>query len=152
MCTGFEMALLGMSAVGTLQSISAARDAAERDAQIQERQAIIDQQRAEEDARRSRERFAKLKGEQRAKFAKGGVTFEGTPAAMLAATAEDEELEALSILHSGRSSAESRRISAASARAEGKAAATTALISGGTSLLTSGIKYQKTGNILGIQS
>ena len=65
---------------------------------------------------------------------------------------ENEELEALSILHSGRSSAESRRISAASARAEGKAAATTALISGGTSLLTSGIKYQKTGNILGIQS
>ena len=147
MCTGMEMALLGMSAVGTMKAASAASDAAERQAQMQERQAIIDQQNAEEDARRTREKFAKLKGQQRAGFAKGGVTFEGTPAAMLAATAEDEELEALTIWHGGKMSAESRSISAASARAEGRAASTGTLISGGTSLLTAGVKHNATGTI-----
>ena len=121
--------------MGSLAGGVAANNAAKTQAAALERQAKMEQMQAEEDARRARAEGEKLKGKQMASFMKGGVTIEGTPEEVLTETAEDIELDALSIIHGGQSRAESHRFSAASKRAEGKSALiSSSLTAGGMGL------------------
>jgi len=142
MCTGGEIAIIAVvvasSAASAGMQMSQAADQADYQEALAAREAQIAMNNAEEQARRSREEYAKIKGQQRAAFAKGGVTFQGTPAEMLARTAEDEELDSLTILHAGKMGYESAVISGRSARFEANQRMTATGVQFGTSLLTKG--------------
>ena len=130
MCDPLTIAMAAFSAVGSIAQ-------ANQQAKMEERQARIEEQAAAENARRTREEFKRLSGEQTAGFLKGGEAIEGTPAEVLARTAEDAELEALSIIHGGQLQAESHRIQAKNIKSTGRMNAIGSLI-GAASPVSSG--------------
>ena len=120
MCTGGEIAIIAVvvasSAASAGMQVSQAADQADYQEALAAREAQIAMNNAEEQSRRSREEYAK----------------------MLARTAEDEELDSLTILHAGKMGYESAVISGRSARFEANQRMTAIGVSTGTSLLTKG--------------
>lgn len=112
------------------------RQIALADAAEAERQAAL----AEADKRKE---AARLEARQRALFAKGGVTFEGTPLLTLAEQAAENEIEALRIRRTGqvqasrfRSEAENLGLQARQFRSASSSARTSGFFGAGTSLLS----------------
>ncbi len=120
---------IGIQVAGTLQAgreaeaqgkSQAAWD--EYNAKLAERQAVETQEAAAEEERKLRKGGARLKARQRVGFAKAGVTFEGSPMAVLEETASELELDALQIRRGGQVGAQELKASAVLSRLKGKSA------------------------------
>ena len=130
MCEPTTLLVIG----GMLFGADQQKKAAEKAAQASERQGANATAIASDNARIQRQKAKSLLARQRVAFAKSGVQMTGTPEEVLAQTAFDEEMNALSILKGGAMDADVARRNAAARRAEGKSAVTSTLISGATTL------------------
>lgn len=127
--TALTTAGIGLGVAGTLQAGREAEAAGrsqrawdEYNAQLAERQAVEEQEAAAVEERKLRKGGARLKARQRVGFAKAGVTFEGSPMAVLEETASEIELDALQIRRGGQVGAQQQRAAAVLSRLKGKSA------------------------------
>jgi len=147
------LALAGAAAgMGALQSLQAGKDAkawSEYNAAVLEREAEMARQNAALEAEQQRKAGERMKGAQRAAFAKAGVDVgSGSPLDVLAETAAETELAVSTIKWAGEQQAR-RAISAAEAsRMKGDAAkrasywgAGTTLLSGASRMASQGANY-----------
>lgn len=120
---------VGVGVAGSLQAGREAEAAGrsqaawdEYNAQLAERQATEEQETAAKEERRFRKGGARLKAKQRVGFAQAGVTFEGSPLAVLEETASELELDALEIRRGGQVGAQQLTAAAVLSRFSGKSA------------------------------
>lgn len=140
--TAFLVASAGMGALGAIQQGNAAQAQAEAAAQAADyNRKMAEQEAAAEEARRRRESSREM-GAIRAGIAKSGVQSAGTPLMVLAQSAEEAEMDALSAKWQGQTSADLYRMEAASARQRGKAAKQAIPFNVGSSLLSSYATYK----------
>ena len=111
MCDPVTIFLLatGASVISDVQNLSEQANIADENARIAE-------EAARKNAAIERKESSRLKAAQRVSFLSSGVTFAGTPEQVLADTAQEEELNALAILHSGQIDAQAHRASAKALR------------------------------------
>lgn len=122
--------------LGLISQGFAAKQQADFQAQIFERDAVLAKQAAEFEETRLREATRKLLGAQQAATGASGATTEGQFLLVQVETAEDAELDALAIRFSGSVAEVRARSSAALSRLQGRAARAAGFIGAGTSLLT----------------
>ena len=127
-------ALIG--ATGAIQSGNAARDAAEFNAQLAEREAVLSREVAAAEAEKQRRRARAVLGRQAAGFAAGGTTFEGSPLLVMSETAAESELDALAIQFAGSTAAVRARSEAAQQRLQGRNLQRGGFFEAGSTLLT----------------
>ena len=133
--TGAEILLIAAIAGGTIATVATVQQgrAAEAQGKFQEQIAIRNAQQAQREAEGRRQAAAelaiqkeregrRLRGRQRALFAKSGVELRGSPLSVLVETAQDIEADRLTILREGALSASSDEFRAGILRAEGSAA------------------------------
>ena len=137
MCEPTTIGMLLVAAAGTKIEKDAIDAAADDQAAASERLARNAERVAAENARIQRQKSRTLLARQRAAFAKGGVRTSGTPEQVLAQTAFDEELTALSILTTGRMDTDAAMRSSAARRKEGRASSRAATIRGVTTAVRS---------------
>lgn len=150
--TGMEPALIAslagtaVSAVGAIQQGNAAKAAADYNAQIAERNAVIArQQGAAAAAKQEREGRIRM-GMARASAGGSGVTLDSF-GDLLQDSAKQEELDRLTILYNADLQAQSGELSAAGERASGAAAQKAGYIGAAGSLLKGGASaYSKMGS------
>ena len=118
MCTGLEFVFLASTAV---TAISARKEFDDR-AAIEDENAELAEAAARQNAEIERREQDRLRAIQRTAFATSGVLTVGTPEEVLAETAREGELDALTILHSGQLDAKSHRDSASALRRKKKGA------------------------------
>lgn len=119
---GAPQAIMAVGAlIASNKKADAAEDAAAEQAAAAEFQGEQEYQVALENAEKRRRTAKALIAKQRVLFAKAGVQSQGTPEEVLAQTAAEEELNALSILSSGQMSAEVAKRNAAARRKDGSA-------------------------------
>lgn len=129
------LASAAMSAVGAISQGQAQQNMANYNAAVAEREAEQAKRAAAFEESANRDQAARLKGLQRAAFAKSGVSQTGTPLLVEADTEMQAEQDALAIRYSG-SIAEARAKSRASLeRQRGKAAKQAGYFGAGASLL-----------------
>lgn len=138
-------ALLGLMAAGTMVSaagqIQAGRSAqamADYNAQVDRNNATAAKQSAKYDADRMRENTRKLLSTQRARFAKGGVAFEGTPLLVMEQTARDAAMDASAIEYEGAVKAGGYESAATMSQYEGRTARQASTTRAFSTLLTGG--------------
>jgi len=95
----------GLSAVSTLQAGQQAKKWGEYNAAVSRQDAIAIQDATEYEVGKMEKEGERLKGTQRVSYAKGGVSMEGTPSAVIADTARDINLDIAAIRHKGRTAA-----------------------------------------------
>lgn len=127
-----------MSAYSQLQAGKAAADVADYNAQVLEYQAGVSRETAAYEEKRLRRAAERIKSTQRARYAKAGVTFEGSPLAVLADTAAEAEMDALAIRYAGETRAASYEMEAIGSRWEGKMAKMTGRIGAMQTILSTG--------------
>ena len=114
-----EMSILSMistavSVVGSLMQASAKSDAAEYNAEMARRNALMATQQAEADADAQRRKAVRQIGAMRANYGASGVVGnEGSPLDILAQSASDAEMDRLNILYRGKVRASGYEASAA---------------------------------------
>lgn len=138
MCTGFEIAVLALSAVSGTAAVSsgmAQSNMADYNAQVanQQRQQSIDVAKAQEDQKRRD--LLRLMSSQQAALGKSGVTAEGSPLLMFEDTAINGELDAQTIRWQGKIGAAHADSSAALSQIQGSNAQTAGYFGAGSSLL-----------------
>jgi hypothetical protein len=94
--------IAGVSAAGAIQSAIASSNAAKFNASIANRNAQLATLNAQEQERRQRRLGRKRLGALRANIGASGVALTGTPLDLLADSAAQEELDALTIRHQGK--------------------------------------------------
>lgn len=99
MATAATLAISALSAYGTYQQGEEAKDIAAINAKAAEADAKARADRVKDDAE-------KLRSKQLAAYASSGVAIDGTPAAVLAETELNAELDAMEILYSGQAQAD----------------------------------------------
>lgn len=124
----------GVAAYGAIEQGKAADDASKRQQQAENLNAQAAMDAANLEAQQIRRKNVLRAGEQRAAGAKSGVLIEDFEGVMYD-TSIQGELEALSSLYSGASSAAYSRSRGANARAEGKSAKTASYYRAGSTLL-----------------
>jgi hypothetical protein len=142
----------GVQMYGQRQQAKTAERVAERNAKIQENEALQTEMDARENARRLRaDSKAKLKT-QRSRYAKAGVINEGTPLEVMAETAGLLELDALEISRQGKAKATRLRAGAEVSRQDGydqanalRIASGATLLSGAGSALSMGAQFKNAG-------
>jgi hypothetical protein len=143
----------GVQMYGQRQQAKTAERVAERNAKIQENQALQTEMDARENARRQRaDSKAKLKT-QRSRYAKAGVIMEGSPLEVMAETAGLLELDALEIGRQAKGEATRLRAGAEVSRQDGydqanalRIASGATLLSGAGSALSMGMQFSKAGS------
>lgn len=95
-----------VSAYGQYQQMSAQEDMAKYNAEVAKTQAEQKRRETSEKVRRQRVENDRFKNQQRAAFAKSGITSTGTPLAVMSQTAADLELAALDTAYAGESQAQ----------------------------------------------
>lgn len=135
------VAAAGVSAVGAIQSGEAQKKAGAYNAQVAENNAAQAQQAAAFNEAQQRTRSARVLGAERAAQGASGVTVEGSPLEVLAQTAQESELDALSIRYGGDVAAARARSEATLARFQGGQAVTSSYFSAGASLLGGASKF-----------
>ena len=157
MAVGLSVTAMGATAVGTgvqmygqRQQAKTAQRTAERNAKIQENQALQLEMDARENARRLREENKRKLKTQRSRYAAAGVINEGTPLEVMAETAGLLELDALEIGRQAKAKATAQRAGAVSSRISGydqsralKIASAGTLLSGATSIAGMGYNMSK---------
>ncbi len=141
--TALAIAAIGTSVVGTGVSIygqqqqaKTAQRTAERNAKIQENQALQVEMDARENARRQRDENKRRMKTQRSRYAASGVINEGTPLEVMAETAGLLELDALEIGRQAKAKATNLRAGAASSRISGENQSNALKIASGATLLS----------------
>ena len=142
---------LALSAVGGISQARSARKAAEYNAALEERNAVLAQQQAQYDATQQMRAAYKQLGAMRAGYGAAGVRLEGSPADIIEESAAAAELDRIMILRGGESRAEGFRLSAAGERAAGKSAQRSgylsvagSLLGGAGSLYSAGVPMTRT--------
>jgi hypothetical protein len=105
-------------------------------AAVSRQNAIAAMQSAEYDAGMTREAGEKLKARQRVLYAKSGVSLEGSPTDVILGTAEDVEMDAMSIIRKGLIQGQQYESQANLSEMQGEAARTSSYYGAGSSLLT----------------
>lgn len=145
MCTGFEIAMMAASAVGTVGTIYSGMqqaEAAQDQAQIAENNAAYEADAAKQQAEKIRRMAKAQRGEANAALAKSGVKLgEGTALEVQKDITQKSEEDALSALLSGSRAIKSGDEQADMLRASGSAALTGSLISAGAGVLSAGANY-----------
>lgn len=164
---GTSVAGTALSVVGQIQQGNAAQKQAEYNAKVQENNAILAERQAADalargklEERQKRLQNMRMEGEQRAAMSANNVDLgTGSPSDVLAFTAGQNELEALTIRSAAereavgyKSQANNSRSGAALSLAEGKAAKTASIYSAGGSILSGatqtaslGVNFKKAG-------
>jgi len=124
------------SAAGSLSAGQSQSNMAKYNAAVSEREAAQAREAAKFEEARNRKASESLLSSQRAAFAKGGVTSEGSPLLVQAETAEEAEIDALALRYSGSVAEARAKSQAALDRMQGRAAKTTGYIGAGSSLLS----------------
>lgn len=145
MCTGFEIAMMAASAVGTVGTIYTGiqqAEAADNQAQIAENNAAYEADANKQQAEKIRRMAKAQRGEANAALAKSGVKLgEGTALEVQKDITQKSEEDALSALLSGSRAIKSGDEQADMLRASGSAALTGSLISAGGGVLSAGANY-----------
>lgn len=113
-----------ISAVGSISSGIAQKNAADYNAALSERDAKQAELAAAVDAANQRREGARMIAAQRAGFAASGVKLTGSALEVLSTSAETAELDALNIEYAGKEKATASRADAAASRFQGQAAET----------------------------
>ncbi len=146
MCTGVEIAVLASAAISAVGSISAGNAqarAANFQATVQRQQAERQRQIAAVEAQNRRKQGEQLFGAQRARFAAAGIDpSAGTPLALLLNTTGDTELDALTFLSGGLTSATRLEQQAQLSQLKGKAKRDEGFLNAGTTLLNTVGKFR----------
>lgn len=128
---------IGLSAFGQVQAGRQAEATANYNAQLQERQAQANEQRASIASGRQASEAARKMSSLRASMGAAGVKeTSGTPLAILGEQARESSLENLTIGYEGQIGAEQKRQEAAMTRTQGRSRRTAANIGAGSTLLT----------------
>lgn len=138
MCTGFEIAVLGLGTVAALGSVAQGQQQKklmDYNARVAENEGIAARQAAEYEETRQRRESERFKSTMRARIAGSGVVAEGSPLLALAETAEQSELDALTIRRSGTAAAARANAQAAADRYTGRMYQTAGYFGAGTALL-----------------
>ena len=109
---------------------------ADYNARLAEQQAAAERSKAKLEEARHRRKVEKLKGTQRAMFAKAGVTMEGSPLLVMEETAAEGELDAMLIRAGGEARAAELYGEASLSRMRGRQRRTAGVMGAGTTLLT----------------
>lgn len=138
----FTLALIGtaVSAVGAIQQGRAAEKAANYNAAIADRNAVVATQQAAANEAAQRKIDRRRMGAMRAGYGASGVTSDGSVLDVLGDSIAEAELNALNIRYEGDLAAQGYGDSAASSRASGKDARTAGYMQAGSSLLLGGSK------------
>lgn len=138
----FTLALIGtgISAVGAIQQGQAAKQTANYNAALADRNAVIatQQSAAHEEAQRKLDR--RRMGAMRAGYSASGVTPDGSPLDVLGDSIAEAELNALNIRYEGQLAAQGYTESAGVSRRQGKQAEAAGYFNAGSALLTGGAK------------
>ena len=147
---GIETIALIALAAGTAASVGGAVYSgvqAKQTAKQQSSQALINATIARESAKAEaedvRRRARYMLGTQLAATGASGVQLEGSPLMVMLDTAAEQELEAQRRLYAGELTATGRTQEAENIRQRGQAAATASYIQAGSTLLTSGLQYER---------
>lgn len=130
----------GLQAVGTIASAQAQSNAAKYNAQISEQNATIARQNAAEQEARQRRLAKKRLGALRAGVGASGVTMEGSPLAVMQDTAQQLELDALTIRHQGDLKARGYKVNAELDRTQAKNVKKQGYLKAGSQLLSGGAR------------
>lgn len=130
------LASTAVSAIDTINQGRAANQAARFEAARSRQHADRARQIATQRASDLRDNEARRRAALRTRFSGNGVTFEGSPLAVLSDLAADAELQALREINAGESAAVDAEGDAQLARFRGRAARNSALLRAGRTLLT----------------
>ena len=140
MCDVATAVMIGSAAFGAygqMQQADYHSQVAKNNAIIADQQATDALKRGEEDERQHRLRVEALKGEQRSALAANGVILDdGSALDILADTAEQGELDALTIRNNAEREAYGHRVQAGNFRSEASAAKSSGYMSAGSTLLS----------------
>lgn len=135
-------AAAGLQAVSSISQGNSQANMAKYNAAVSEREARQAKEAAKFEEGRNRQAAESLLSSQKAAFAKGGVTPEGSPLLVQAETAEEAEIDALALRYSGSVAEARAKSQAALDRMQGKAAKTAGYLGAGTSLLKGASKIK----------
>ncbi len=127
---------IGLEVASTLERGKREQEALEFNARAQRNEALREEQAAADEAGRFATAGERLQATQRARFAKGGVTAEGTPQLVLAEAAKILTEDVQRILKGGQRRGEALRTGARLSVAQGRTARRASLFEAGTSLLS----------------
>ena len=137
---------LGVTAASTISAGNARASQLEAQANLDERQAVIERQRGSFEAERTREKARRLAGDQVAAFAASGVQIDGSAGNVIDDSAAEAALEVGSILYgaelrSGNQiySAQTNRVNARQERSASRIAAIAPVIRGATKINWGGL-------------
>lgn len=156
--TGLGLQMKGQYEAGKAAQAQAESQAALREynAQLAEREAVEAQEAAAYEEQKFRKGGERLKARQRARYAKAGVTFEGTPLDVMEQTASELEMDALMIRRGGQvgarrltAEAQLQRFAGRSALLRGRAARRASQLGMLTTGLTGGAQLGYMGSQLG---
>lgn len=133
----------GVSAIGSIHQGQSQAAAARFNAQVSEQNAQIVRQQAAEEESRARREGRRLLGRQRAAIGASGIQVEGSPLDVLADTAAELELDALTVRHRGLLEALGLTQQASLDRARARSARTAGFIGAGASLLSGAAEFGK---------
>src|SRR5262245_58445219 len=132
-----------ISVAGTVVSGVQQKQASDYNAKLAGYQARQAQEAAAVEEQRVREETRRRIGSAQAGFAKGGVTFEGTPLELLSDMQTQGELDALLTRQKGRMAAYGYNAERKLSQMEGNRYMTNSLFSAGSTILSSGYNYFK---------
>lgn len=124
-----------VSAYGTYQSMQQQADMTKYNAQVAEAQAEQTRLETSERVKRQRQENDRFKKQQRAAYAKAGITSSGTPLAVMSQTSADLELAALDTAYAGESRAQQLMQNAAVNRYQAKSLKRAAPLAVGSTIL-----------------
>lgn len=134
---GFTAISTAVSVYGAISSASAQEDAADYNAAVEKNAAFTAQQQGEFDAQQIRNKGRKILAQQRAGYGASGVDPNaGSPLDVAQDTANQNEMEALVAIYTGKSGATAHLAQAKLDKMRGSAAVTAGYIGAGTSLLS----------------
>lgn len=124
-----------VSAIGSLAAAGAQARAAEYNAQVQERNRLVELNQADQEAQDKIRENRRVKGQIRAKYGMSNLELAGSPLDVLYDTAIEQELDVQRIRYAGEIRAIGRKDEATLYRMEAKAARTAGAISAVSGLL-----------------
>ena len=143
--TAMIVGSLALSALGTMSSMKGAGQRDDFNQRILQQQADMAKEQAASQEETSRFKTGRLMASQRAGFAGAGVTFEGSPLAVISDTAEQGELEALRIRYGGTVAQYNADVQKNLSTFEKNEAKRQALMNFGGTLLTAGLSMGRGG-------
>lgn len=137
------IAMAVVSAVGAVAQAQSAKSAANYNAQIADRNALVTRQQAESNEAAQRRNTYRAMGRIRAGYAGAGVTPEGSPLEVLEDSAAEAELDALNIRYRGEIGATGYEDEGKLQRSRASSAMATGALNAGSALLSGAGSYYK---------